>query len=357
MSENFPFIGAVNVTSPEIKCPGCGASTSLKFDPATSTILCPYCGLSSPLPQPGTIDSVQELDFNSALQRANVDWGRAKKLIVCTNCGGQTIYDAEQVTGACPFCGSASVTPAAENAQIMAPNGIIPFAISKELTQKCFINFLKKKHCLVKSALNCQLENVIGIYLPFWTFDAFTISSFSAHAYGHGNSDGYGFTGVWNQYFNDIVTYASDKINHPYISRVQKFDFKRVIPYSPEYLTGIPAERYTVGLNDGWERTKVQIQKKLKHDMWKQNRHTFYVEKIATNYFNVKFRCLLAPIYLATYRYGKHTYQVAINGQTGEAFCPAPTYLGKLRPLFIIAGIILLIITILYAGLLYTYAS
>ena len=91
--------------------------------------------------------------------------------------------------------------------------------------------------------------------------------------------------------------------------------------------------------------------------MWKQNRHTFYVEKIATNYYNVKFRCLLAPIYLATYRYGKHTYQVAINGQTGEAFCPAPTYLGKLRPLFIIAGIILLIITILYAGLLYTYAS
>ena len=92
----------------------------------------------SALPQPGKVPVVQEFDFNTALQRASVDWGRYKKLIVCSNCGGQTVYDSEQVTGACPFCGSTSVAPAAENDQIMVPNAVIPFAIGKEQVQDLF---------------------------------------------------------------------------------------------------------------------------------------------------------------------------------------------------------------------------
>jgi ribosomal protein S27E len=353
MAENTPFIGAVNVTSPDVKCPGCGASSGLKFDPVSSKIICPFCGQSSPLPRPGATPAVQELDFNSALQRANVDWGRAKKLIICTNCGGETIYDAEQITGACPFCGSTSVTPAAENPQIMAPNGIIPFSVSKDMTQQCFLNFLKRKHCLVKSVLNSRLENVVGIYLPFWTFDTYTVSSFSGEY-----SSSERFTSVWNQYMDDVIIYASNKTIHPFISKVQNYDFTKIVPYSPEYLAGIPAERYTIGLNEGWERTKIQIKKTLEYDIWKKNRSKFYFNKLlGTNYYNVKFRCLLAPMYLATYRYGRKTFQVAINGQTGEAFCPAPTYIGRLAPLIITMSIVFLALTLFLIVYLYTHAS
>lgn len=346
MSENSPFIGAVNVTSPEVKCPGCGASSGLKFDPVSATMTCPFCGLSSPLPQPGTVQAVQELDFNSAQQRANVNWGRAKKLIICTNCGGETIYDAEQLTGACPFCGSTSVTPAAELPQIMAPNGVIPFAFGKELTQQCFINYLKKRRGIVRKVYDCRLENVVGIYLPFWTFDAYTISSFSAQYSSYSRDTSSRFTGIWNQSFDDLVTYASNKITHPFISKVQDFDFTKVVPYSPEYLAGFPAERYTIGLDEGWERTKMKIRKTLDYDIWKKNRGKFYYNRLmATNYYNVKFRCLLAPMYLATYKYGRRTFQVAINGQTGQAFCPVPTKVGRLKPLFVILGILIVILT------------
>ena len=68
---------------------------------------------------------------------------------------------------------------------------------------------------------------------------------------------------------------------------------------------------------------------KLKKDVHRYNRH-LRVEKIATNYYGVKFRCLMAPMYLATYRFGKKTLQVAINGQTGETFCEAPTKIGRI---------------------------
>ena len=44
MAENYPVIGAVNVTSTEVKCPGCGATIGIKYDPNTLNLLCPFCG-------------------------------------------------------------------------------------------------------------------------------------------------------------------------------------------------------------------------------------------------------------------------------------------------------------------------
>lgn len=344
LSEKSTFIGAVNVSSTEVKCPGCGASIGLKYDPETLNMTCPFCGLVSQLPNPGSSPAVQELDFNSALQRASVNWGNIKKLIVCANCGGQTIFDAEQVTGACPFCGSTSVTPAAENSQIMAPQAVIPFGITKEQTQLCFENFINSSHVVSKKVYGCKLENVMGIYLPFWTYDALTVSNYFAHTMETRYAPSQNIRGVLNKYYDDLVIYGSDKIRHPHIKRVQEFDFQRMVPYTAKYLAGIPAERYTVGLNDGWERAKEQIREKTKRIL---NRKFFMkatIDAINYSFYNVKFRYVLAPIYLATYKCGRKTFPVAINGQTGKTYCKYPTFLGKLVviPLIVILAVLTL---------------
>jgi ribosomal protein S27E len=344
MAENQSFIGAVNVTSTEVKCPGCGASIGIKYDPEALNLTCPFCGLVSKLPQPVSVPSIEELDFNSALQRASVNWGNIKKMITCANCGGSTIYDAEQVTGACPFCGSTSVTPAAENSQIMAPQAVIPFAVTKEQTQLCFDNFINSRRVASKKVYGCKLENVIGIYLPFWTYDTLSVSSYEAHTYETKYTPRQYFRGVMTQYFDDLVIYGSDKIRNQNIKRVQEFDFQRMVPYSPKYLAGIPAERYTVGLNDGWERAKTQIRDKIKRTLNRKYRMKANIDSIVTSYYNVKFRYVLAPIYLATYTCGKNTHTVAINGQTGKTYCEVPTFLLKLVliPLFVLIAVLLL---------------
>ena len=76
MSENISIINNVNTTSTEVKCPSCGASGGIKYDPATSTLTCPFCGHSSELQLPAR--PAEELDFNAAIQRANVNWGYIK---------------------------------------------------------------------------------------------------------------------------------------------------------------------------------------------------------------------------------------------------------------------------------------
>ena len=323
MTENKPFIGAINVTSSEVKCPGCGGTIGVKYDPESLKLTCPFCGLVSALPQPGKVPVVQEFDFNSALQRASVNWGHVKKLIICANCGGQTLYDAETITGACPFCGSTSVSPAAENPQIMAPQSVIPFSISKDMAQQCFTEYMKRKHCLRKGVVDSKLEDVIGIYLPFWTFDALTVSSYYAtHSTPMGKIP---YSGIWNNYYDDIVIPASDKYRGPFLGKVQDFDFSKSVPYSPEYLAGIPAERYTVGLNDAWERTKKHMDEKIRRAVFRRYGINFYIDTMISNYYNVKFRYLLAPVYFARYRYKKRKLPVVINGQTGKTFCDAPT--------------------------------
>ena len=344
MAEIKPFIGAVNVTSSEVKCPGCGGTIGVKYDPDSLNLTCPFCGLVSQLPKPGTVPVVQEFDFNTALQRASVNWGHVKKLIVCTNCGGQTLYDAETITGACPFCGSTSVAPAAENTQIMAPQSVIPFAVSREKAQQLFTDRMNRRHCLRKGVAGSKLENLRGIYLPYWTFDALTVTYYTAFYFVSKNKKQY-FDGTWTQFFDDLIVKASDKYRHPFLGKIQNFDFAGAVPYSPEYLAGIPAERYTVGLNEAWERAKEMMPEKLKRGIRKKIGFGNYVDELSSAYYNVKFRYLLVPVYFATYRYKKNRFHVVINGQTGQTFFDAPTYI----PFIVMAGVIAaLILTIVY---------
>ncbi|MBQ1247036.1 MAG: hypothetical protein IIX95_03285 [Clostridiales bacterium] len=343
MSENISIINNVNTTSTEVKCPSCGASGGIKYDPATSTLTCPFCGHSSELQLPAR--PAEELDFNAAIQRANVNWGYIKKLIVCSNCGGQTLYDAEQVTGACPFCGSTSVAPAAENEQIMAPNAVIPFTITQEMTQQCFVNFLQKKSRLCEGVMDCKLENITGVYLPYWTFDVDTVTDYvvsTGNYIPEGYTNSQRFSGVFYQTFDDLFVFASDKIRNPYLPKIQRFDFSKAVPYSPKYLAGYAAERYTVGLNDAFERAKKKIPRLIDRDIsiFEENaiKCRAYVDKATTTYYNAKYRYLLAPVYIATYRYKKNKFQVAINGQTGQTYCDAPSKWPKMIITLAIAG-------------------
>jgi len=360
MSENVHVADGINLTSTEVHCPSCGGTIGVKFDPVKNTLHCPFCGKETKLPEPGSAPVVEELDFNSAVQRASVNWGKIKKLVECSNCGGQALYDAEQVTGACPFCGSTSVTSAAENPQIMAPAAIIPFAVPKDQARQCFLNYLHRRKLVDKKVYNFELENLTALYLPFWTFDSYTIASYIEeiwYATIGGNSYSKYFKGVWGHTFDDLVILASDKFRHPFISKVQNFDFEKAVPYSPEYLAGIPAERYTVGLNDAWERAKKLMPKTIEKEIKKYEKKlhggTPLTPKYASSHYNVKFRYLLAPVYLATYKHGKNTLRLAINGQTGEACGDVPTILLKMILLFIILGIIILA---LYFGSLYIFS-
>ncbi len=119
-----------------------------------------------------------------------------------------------------------------------------------------------------------------------------------------------------------------------------------ILPYLPQYLAGIPAERYTVGLDEAWARSSTQMKEKIRNTLWRKSSGKAAAENLKTDFYNVKFRYVLAPVYLATYTYKKKKHPVAINGQTGETYCDVHSYLPKV---LVTAGIILFILlTVLF---------
>ena len=71
----------------QFKCRQCGAR--LEFAPGTDALACPYCGVMNEIAK--SAESVEELDFESALARAAGAVGTHEILTVkCRECGAES---------------------------------------------------------------------------------------------------------------------------------------------------------------------------------------------------------------------------------------------------------------------------
>ena len=336
------------------KCPNCGAT--VVFDPATGGLHCEYCGYSCKLPKAETESEICEMDFEAAIHTESFDWGEQKKEVQCKQCGAVTVYDALETAAVCPFCGSTSVMPAANNNTI-APGAICPFAVTKEKAGERFTSWLKKKWFAPKKAKkNACPEAFQGVYLPYWTYDAQTTSNFTAKAgFDHTTKDKDGnssthtdwkrVSGVYQKFFDDVTVVASKRHESANIKACEPFDFSKLVPYSPQVVAGFIAERYSVGLKEGWETAQSSIQHSLYSDIaqyvkkqWRADRSSSV--KFSTLYSNITYKYLLVPVWISSFKYKDKVYQFVVNGQTGKVGGHSPVSVWRVLIAIIIgAGI------------------
>ena len=314
------------------KCPNCGAT--VVYDPETLSMSCPFCGYSRQLPKPeDNGQDVEELDFSSARNRESLDWGKAKKSLVCKNCGAETIMDSADTAQCCPYCGSTQVMPVDNDDDVMAPGGVVPFEITKDKAAMLFKSWMKGKLFAPNEAKkSCEAKNFNGVYLPYWTYDSQTTSPYEVKlGFRHTDSKGNSYTtykiyrGIYERFIDDETVYASKKTNNRFIKAASVFDFSKLRKYSPEFIAGFLAERYTVGLDEGWDIAKEQIKAKLQNEignMEKKRHHADTVSKVIFNtaYSKVTFKYVLAPIWIANFKFKEKLFNIVINGQVrGEA--------------------------------------
>ena len=337
------------------KCPGCGAT--VVYDPETLSMTCPFCGYSRELPKPeDNTKEIEELDFATAKNRASVDWGSVKKSVVCKNCGAETVVDDVDTALCCPFCGSTAVMPLDKDENVMAPGGVVPFEISKEKAEALFKKWMKGKLFAPNEAKkSCEAKNFNGMYLPYWTYDSQTTSPYTVKlGFEEGSGDNKHtvyrtYKGIYERFIDDEVVYGSKKTTNPYIKSVSDFDFSKLRNYDPQFVAGFTAERYSVGLDEGWETAKDQIRKKLKSEigqMEKKKRRADSISKVdfATSYANVTFKYVLAPIWIANFKFKDKVYNLVVNGQTGKISGKSPISPIKVAIAIIIAIIVLVVL-------------
>ena len=337
------------------KCPNCGAT--VVFDPATGMMHCDYCGYSCELPKADSENEICEMDFEAALHTESFNWGEQKKEVQCKQCGAVTVYDALETAAVCPFCGSTSVMPAATDNTI-APGAVCPFAVTKEQAGERFTRWLKRKWFAPRKAKqSASPEAFQGVYLPYWTYDAQTTSNFTGRAgYDKRVKDRDGnvrtettwrhVNGVYQEFFDDVTVMASKRQEGSGVSDCEPFDFSKLVPYSPQVLAGFVAERYSIGLQEGWDTAQRTIQSHLRSDIQSYIRRHWNADRadsvhFSTLYSNITYKYLLVPVWISSFKYKDKVYQFAVNGQTGKVGGKSPV--SALRVILFILAIIGLI--------------
>lgn len=319
------------------KCPNCAAT--VVYDPATRGMLCEFCGYKKQLPTPEGDASVSELDFESAETRESFNWGAEKKTVLCSNCSGESIYDALETAAVCPFCGSTSVMPSASE-KSMAPGGVCPFEIPVNKAGGLFSGWLSKKiFTPSKAKREAKPDAFAGIYLPYWTFDTMTSSSFTGRA-GYDTTvminnkptmqtDWKHVSGMYQEFIDDFTVVASSRNADSGVRRAEPFDFSKLVPYRPELVAGFIAERYSIGLKDAWNTAQEGIRKRLNTSIDKHIRTTWHASRADSIHFstlfqNLKYKYILIPVWISSFKYKGKLFQFVVNGQTGKVGGKAP---------------------------------
>lgn len=347
----------------DAECPSCGAS--VQFNPEKGLLSCPYCGYEVEIgkPEEEHLQTAQELDFHAANERENFDWGAEKKVVVCNECAAETIYDALQVADTCPYCGSHQVMEAS-TVDTLAPNGVCTFQITDKQAGHNFHDWIKGRIFTPRAAKKGAMpDSFQGVYLPYWTFDTNTVSHYNAR-YGknrtvrdsEGNArietDWYTTSGVYQEFFDDELVSASKRYDVSMMKKIEPFDLTNNKGYKPEYVTGFLAERYSIGLDEGFEHAKDSINYKISSSIeskirWERGADIIAGLTFSTSHDRITYKYLMLPIWLSSFKYKDKIYRFMVNGQTGRVGGTAPISPLRVTLATILALIILYFIFII----------
>ncbi len=347
------------------KCPSCGGT--MDYNPDKNNMTCPYCGYEESIEIVDESFVAEELDFNQAENDDSCDWGTATRTVICKACGAETVYDFNDIASECPYCGSNQIIEQETEVNVMAPGGVIPFQMDAKTASNRFKSWIKGQFFCPKQAKdNAKPAAFSGMYIPFWTFDSQTSSSYTGQ-YGivrhRRTRDGktvsetqwYTTGGHYSLFLDDVLVCGSTRQNDNMLSQIEPFDTTKVVAYKPEYLAGFTAERYTVKVREAWETAKSKIATILKRDVEAKIKRehgttlTRFVQ-LNTSHRNVTYKYILLPVWISSFKYNGKVYHFMINGQTGKVSGQTPISWPKvILTILAIAAFFLLIHTVMNA--------
>ncbi len=318
-------------------CDQCGAD--MRFSPAEGRLKCDHCGNEAELAARYTGPAIRELDFRAALDaklpEAEIEETR---VLNCTNCGARVEFDARTHAAECPFCATPVVTDTGTHRHIK-PRGLLPFALDERAAREAMTAWLGRLWFAPGGLQDYARKGrrMAGIYVPYWTFDADTKSSYRGERgtvyYVSRTVTRNGKTQTvreqrirWSpksgrvaRFFDDVLVLASKSLPKRYTDNLQPWDLAALEPYRPEYLAGFRAEGYTVELNQGYHEARAHMDRVIERDVrFDIGGDRQRIHDIDTTIRDVTFKHILLPVWLAAYKYRGKTYRFVVNGRSGR---------------------------------------
>ncbi len=277
------------------------------------------------------------------------DWGAEAdglRVYSCPSCGAELICDQSTAATACPYCGNPAIVPG-QFSGALRPDYILPFRLSKDDAVQALRAHYKGKPFLPRSFTSANhIEQIQGVYVPFWLFDggaegaasyrASNTNVFETGDYEITETRHYHVVRAGSLAFEKIPVDASSKMPDDHMDSIEPFDYAQLRPFSTAYLPGYLADKYDVTIDDSRDRADTRCRETLAQAL--RDTVTGYGacvterEDIALRRGKVHYALL--PVWMLSTKWHGQDFLFAMNGQTGKLVGNLPTDRGRFWGMF-----------------------
>jgi len=350
----------------DFKCPNCGGA--IQYNPGTQEMVCPYC--ESVMDVSAILSMEEELEKDKEPEA--VDWGLEGEgwgegeqdgmaVYTCQSCSGQIVGDETLGATSCPFCNN-PVVVTSKFAGTLRPNMVIPFKLTKDSALDSLQKHYVGKRLLPKVFKDRNhLEEVKGIYVPFWLFDAEADAHIEYRAtrvrrWSDSNFN-YTETSVYRVYregnigFSQVPVDGSRSIDDALMESIEPFATNDAVGFKTAYLAGFFANKYDIDSTESSVRANERIKNSTSSEFAKTVTGYTTVTQVGnrTKLRSRGVKYALFPVWLLSTKWQERNFLFAMNGQTGKFVGDLPldkaAYWSWLLKIFGTAAAALLIIS------------
>lgn len=326
------------------QCPAC--TGPLKFGSGSGKMECEYCGSIFDVEEIEGLYANKEQRAEDAFraaeeQPAETDWDVSGareewqdehiRAYSCPSCAAELICDDTTAATSCPYCGNPTVVPG-QLSGTWKPDYVIPFKLDKNAAVEALKKHYKGKPFLPKTfASQNHIEEVKGVYVPFWLFDG--------KAYAEGTyratrsrvrrtqdeeitiTDHFMVRRAGNVAFARIPVDGSTKMPDDLMDSIEPYNYDDLTEFSTAYLPGFLADKYDVSAEAAMDRADTRAKNTALEAIASSASRGY--QTCVPVHTNVRLergqvKYALMPVWLLSTKWNGKNYLFAMNGQTGR---------------------------------------
>ena len=319
----------------EYKCPCCDGG--IEFDAKLQKLKCPYCGTEFDVETLSQYDGELQSDRSDDMvweTAPGLEWQEEEvkglKAYICNSCGGEIVGDETMAATSCPYCGDPVVVMKQFSGDLK-PDYVIPFKTTKNDAIAALKKHYHGKKLMPKIFKDQNhIEEIKGIYVPFWLFDtdadahmrykATRTRFWSDSNYNYTETSYYSVIRGGEIRFEKVPVDGSSKLDDTLMESLEPFNFGEAVDFKTAYLAGYLADKYDVDAEQSVERANARIKKSTEDAFYKTvtGYSTVVTEASGVKFNNGKANYALYPVWILTTKWKDKVYTFAMNGQTGR---------------------------------------